>query len=104
MYALTCNEGYKYPGAEPTYVIEIVSVGAGLAAIASDQSLSLFNPLELGHGPSTRLQTNHGNLATVKPYDAANSTVATTGENGIVSMWDLRLDPGRARILDLGGR
>lgn len=102
MFLLDFKDGFQYRGAEPVYVLEIIPLGAGLAAIASNQSLSLFNPLRL-QGPLTNLQTNHGNLTTAKPYNLVESIVATTGENGAVSMWDLRLEPGKAQVLELGG-
>jgi len=103
MFLLDCKDGYQYHAAENVYVLEIIPLGAGLAAIASDQSLSLFNPLRLGQGPLTSLQTNHGNLGAARPYDFAESIVSTTGENGTVSMWDLRLEPGKAQVIELGG-
>lgn len=103
MYLLGCSDGYQQAGADPVYVLDIISLGAGLAAISSDQSLSLFNPLRLGQGPLKRLRTSHGNIATAKAYSVAESIVATTGENGTVCLWDLRLEPGNAQILELGG-
>lgn len=103
MYLLACSDGYQHAGPDPVYVLEIMSLTAGLAAITSDQGLALFNPVRLGQGPLTKLQTNNGNLTAAKPYNTAESIVSTTGENGSVSMWDLRLDPGNARVLELGG-
>lgn len=92
MYNLTGVDGYKYPGAE-TYVLEILPVASGLAATASDQTLSLFDPLRLSQGPLKKVRTDHGNLTSAKVYDPAASVICTTGENGTVSVWDLRESP-----------
>lgn len=103
MYQLTCADGFQYPGSEPTYVTEIIPLGTGLAATTSDQRLSLFNPLRLNQGPLKSIQTNHGNLTCARAYSFADSAVATTGENGTISVWDLRLDPSKARALQIQG-
>ena len=103
MYQLACTDGYKYPGSDPAYVLEIIPLAAGLAATSSDQRLSLFDPLRLSQGPLKTIQTNHGNLTTAKGYSPGDSVVATTGENGSVSLWDLRLDPASAQALQIRG-
>jgi WD40 repeat protein len=103
MYNLKCTDGYQYTGSEAIYVLDLIPLGIGLAAIASDQSLCLFDPTRLSHGPTKRIQTSHGNLAVAKAYNAAESIVATTGENGSVSLWDLRLAPAQASVLQLAG-
>ncbi|KAK5663747.1 hypothetical protein OQA88_4178 [Cercophora sp. LCS_1] len=103
MYQLACADGYKYPGSEPTYVTEIIPLATGLAATTSDQRLSLFNPLRLSQGPLNGIQTNHGNLTCARAYSLNDSAVATTGENGTISVWDLRLDPSNARALQIQG-
>ncbi|KAL1842516.1 hypothetical protein VTK73DRAFT_3107 [Phialemonium thermophilum] len=102
MYALACRDGYQYSGPGPVYVTEIVPLASGLAAVASDQSLHLFHPLRLREGPSKRLRTDHGNVTAAKVYSFADSVVATAGENGTVSLWDLRLGPSAAHVLRLG--
>jgi WD40 repeat protein len=103
MYNLKCTDDYHYTGSEAIYVLDLIPLGTGLAAIASDQSLCLFDPTRLSHGPTKRIRTGHGNLAVAKAYNAAESIVATTGENGSVSLWDLRLAPTQASVLQLAG-
>lgn len=102
MYELVCSDGYKHPTPE-TYILDILPVASGLAATASDQSLILFDPLRLSQGPIKKVKTDHGNLTTAKVYSAADSIICTTGENGTVSVWDLRLDPANARAMQIGG-
>jgi hypothetical protein len=102
MYQLINTEGYKYPGQE-TYVLDILPVATGFATTASDQTLSLFDPLRLSQGPVKQIRTDHGNLTAAKVYSAADSVVCTAGENGTISVWDMRLDPSHARALQIGG-
>lgn len=102
MYHLAKTEGYWYPGRE-TYVLDILPVAAGFAATASDQTVGLFDPRRLSQGPVKTITTDHGNLTAAKVYSAADSVVCTAGENGTVSVWDLRLDPSNARALQIGG-
>ncbi|KAL0468977.1 WD40-repeat-containing domain protein [Neurospora intermedia] len=102
MYALSCTDGFKYPGSEPTYITDIIPVSAGLAAVGSDQSLSIFNPLRLNQGPLKKVQTNHGNISCAEVFSVGNSIVATAGENGTVSLWDLRSDAANTPVLQIG--
>ncbi len=105
MYQLACADRYRYPGRdEAPYVLEIIPLTAGLAATSSNQQLSLFDPLRLSQGPVKTIATDHGNLTSAKAYSPGESIVATTGENGTVSIWDLRLDPSNARALQIGGK
>ncbi|KAK4150758.1 hypothetical protein C8A00DRAFT_36657, partial [Chaetomidium leptoderma] len=102
MYQLVNTEGYKYPD-QGTYVLDILPVATGFAVTASDQTLSLFDPLRLSQGPVKKIRTDHGNLTAAKVYSAGDSVICTTGENGSISVWDLRLDPSNARALQIGG-
>ncbi|KAL2129143.1 hypothetical protein VTI74DRAFT_8178 [Chaetomium olivicolor] len=102
MYNLVNADGYKYPGQE-TYVLDILPIATGFATTGSDQTLSLFDPLRLSQGPVKKIRTDHGNLTAAKVYSAADSVICTTGENGTVSVWDLRLDPSKAKAMQIGG-
>ncbi|GKT43162.1 putative white-brown complex 30 [Colletotrichum spaethianum] len=90
MYNLSCIDGHHFSSQQDVYVLDIQRLGAGLAAISSDQKLSLFNPARLGHGPIKSYPTSHGNLTCLKTFDWQNSIVCTAGENGEVSVWDMR--------------
>jgi WD40 repeat protein len=103
MYMLTCSDGYQYRDPGGVYVLDVIPCGSGLAAISSNQTISLFNPLFINEGPVKVIRTNHGNLSTARVYNAGESIIATTGENGSISLWDLRLDPGNALALQLSG-
>lgn len=99
MYPLSCVEGYQFPRPGDVYILEIVSVAAGLASISSKQELSLCNPLRLSQGPLRTLQTLHGNITSLAVLDAAASVVCTAGENGTLSVWDLRTDAARVQTI-----
>ncbi|KAK0630162.1 WD40-repeat-containing domain protein [Bombardia bombarda] len=103
MYMLSCAAGYKYPGAEAPYVLDIIPLAAGLAVTSSDQSLCLFDPTRLGLGPAKIIRTNHGHLTSAKAYNASESIISTAGENGSISVWDFRLDPSKAEALRIQG-
>ena len=97
MYSLNCIDEYRIPTREEVYVLDIIPFTSGPATISSDQKLSLFNPLSLKTGPTVNLVTGHGNITCARAFDAANSVVCTAGENGTVSLWDLRHDVRQAK-------
>ncbi|KAL6702021.1 WD40-repeat-containing domain protein [Trichoderma pleuroticola] len=90
MYTLTNIDQHHFSGPEDVYVLEAHKTASGLVTVASDQTLSLFNPARLGTGPVARLRTEHGNVTTLRVFDAGTSVVCTAGENGSVGVWDLR--------------
>jgi hypothetical protein len=102
MYNLLCADGFKYPKQE-TYVLDLLPTAAGLAVTASDQTVSIFDPLGLSQGPIKQVTTDHGNLRAAKVYSPIESIICTAGENGTVAVWDLRQAPGNAKALQLGG-
>jgi hypothetical protein len=103
MYNLWSLDEYQYPGGENApYVLSIFPVAAGLAATASDGTLSVFDPVKLANGPAKRISTQQGTLSAARPYNAAQSAVATAGQDGKVFLWDLRQN-GSAPALQLQG-
>lgn len=102
MYELSRVDGYQYP--DGAYVVELMPTKSGLVASSSNQTISLFDPYKLSQGPVQRIQTDHGNLTSTRVYKAEDSHVCSTGQNGTISLWDLRLDPSRAQALriDMG--
>lgn len=104
MYNLTKFDAFQNSGRDPAYVLEIIPVAGGLAAISSDQNLTLFDPRRLSQGPLQTIRTSHGNITCAKAFDESNSILCTAGENGTVSVWDLRLDGSNAQIAAPTGR
>ncbi|KAK7984887.1 WD domain-containing protein [Apiospora saccharicola] len=101
MFNLSCVDGFRFPGLEEVYILDLVPLAQGPATISSDQKLCAFNPLSLRPGPVTTLQTKHGNLTCAKAFDLVGSVVCTAGEDGSVSLWDLRKDPREAEVARL---
>jgi WD repeat-containing protein 89 len=101
MYPLTCIDQYRAPTREEVYVLDILPFASGPATISSDQKLSLFNPLSLKTGPTVDIVTNHGNITCARVFDPTNSVLCTAGENGTISMWDLRQDVRQAEVVRL---
>ncbi|KAK2004717.1 WD domain-containing protein [Colletotrichum falcatum] len=97
MYNLSCVDGHHFLNQVDVYVLDIQRLNAGLAAISSDQKLSLFNPARLGQGPIKSYPTSHDNLTCLKTFDWQNSIVCTAGENGEVSVWDMR-EPSKSQV------
>jgi len=103
MFNLSCVDGFRYPGLDEVYVLDLIPLAQGPATISTDQKLCAFNPLSLRPGPLTTLQTKHGNLTCAKAFDLVGSVVCTAGEDGSVSLWDLRKDPREAEVARLTG-
>ncbi|KAL8393312.1 hypothetical protein RB595_003192 [Gaeumannomyces hyphopodioides] len=92
MYLLSNLDVYQFPASagEPVYVLDLHTILSGLAAISSDQSLSLFDLSSLSKGPVRSFKTSHGNLTVARPFDHSQSAVCTAGSDGSVAIWDLR--------------
>ncbi|KAK4231191.1 WD40-repeat-containing domain protein [Podospora fimiseda] len=105
MYNLTGVDGYQYRFTpdDPIYVLDILPVATGLAATASDQTLSLFDPSSLNQGPLKTIKLDHGYGTVAKVYDSSESIICTTGENGNISVWDLRHEPLKAPAMKIQG-
>lgn len=98
MYTLSNVAQYHFSGPDEVYVLDVHRTNAGLAAISSDQRLSLLGPARLRDGPVAAWKTEHGNLTSLRVFDGNNSLVCTAGEDGSVGVWDLRLRGAAARV------
>ncbi|KAG5970618.1 hypothetical protein E4U55_001541 [Claviceps digitariae] len=99
MYPLTnvAHLSLATPSQE-TYVLDLHRTSAGLAALSSDQHLSLLSPARLADGPVRKWRTQHGNVTALRVYDEAAGVVCTAGEDGTVGVWDLRGAGEAARV------
>ncbi|KHN94553.1 WD40 repeat-like-containing domain protein [Metarhizium album ARSEF 1941] len=103
MYTLANIATQRFSGPEETYVLGVDRTEAGLAAISSDQQLTLLSPARLGGGAVASWQTQHGSLTSLRVLDASRSLACTAGEDGTVSVWDLRLRGAAARVAQFSG-
>lgn len=90
MYNLIASDGFQFSSPGEVYALDAQRMQAGLATITSDQRLSLLDPARLSQGPVQSHRTEHGNLGSLRIFDAATSAVCTTGDSGEVAVWDLR--------------
>ncbi|PFH57431.1 hypothetical protein XA68_15091 [Ophiocordyceps unilateralis] len=74
--------------ASDAYVLDLRRTVAGLAAISSDQRLTLLDAQTLAVTSSRTL--THGNSTSLAPLGPSSNIVCTAGEDGSVAMWDVR--------------
>ncbi|OAA62270.1 WD domain protein [Cordyceps fumosorosea ARSEF 2679] len=100
MYNLANVESHRFGGRqeEPAvYITEIARTGLGLAAIATDNAISLLDPARLAAGPVAAWHAPHGESVTaLRTLDDA--LVCTAGEDGTVAVWDLRIKDAAAKV------
>jgi hypothetical protein len=94
MYTLDNVDFFQISDPTNTYIYDIVPVAAGLAAISSDDSLRLLNPLALNGTPLNSIRRVNTDVTCLK---AVNTTaegdaliVCTAGRDGRVCLLDPR--------------
>lgn len=80
MYTLREAASFHIPD---TYVLDVANTPRGLLSLSSDHRLSLLRH-DLG-GAVTSVATGHGVMGVV-----GDGVVCTAGEDGSVSVWDMR--------------
>lgn len=94
MYSLTDIGAFKITDPVDTYVYEIVPCASGIAAISSDDSLRLLNPLALDGYPLNSIRTVNKEVTCLKAVNEVvegdASVVVTAGRDGRVCLVDLR--------------
>lgn len=102
MYTLANLESHRFGRGESVYVTEIARTAAGLAAISTDNALSLLDPARLSAGPVATWQTAHG--ASVTALRVLDGGLAcTAGEDGTVAVWDLKMKGASAKVAQFKG-
>ncbi|KAM0742060.1 hypothetical protein ACQRIT_002237 [Beauveria bassiana] len=97
MYALANLESHRFGRGDSVYVTEIARTAVGLAAISTDNALSLLDPTRLTAGPIATWTAAHG--ASVTALRVLDGGLAcTAGEDGTVAVWDLRMKGAAARV------
>lgn len=92
MYSLTAIDAFEITSPENTYVYDIVPCAAGLAAISSDDSLRLLDPLALSGPPLNAIPTVNEHVTCLKVAEEEGSTtvIVTAGRDGRVCLIDPR--------------
>lgn len=101
MYTLANLDSHRFARGT-VYVTEIARTAAGLAAITTDNALSLLDPTRLSVGPIASWQTEHG--ASVTALRVLDGGLAcTAGEDGTVAVWDLKMKGASAKVAQFKG-
>lgn len=109
MYNLRTTSSFHVAKPAGTYVYDIVPVAAGLAAISSDDSLRLLDPLALNAGPVNEIKKVNADVTCLKAVSVGGEgdavVVCTAGRDGRVALWDPRSGAkvGEVRSGELGG-
>ncbi|KAB8269809.1 WD40-repeat-containing domain protein [Aspergillus minisclerotigenes] len=90
MHTLKATASSSLSLAQDNYIYSIASSSPGsFAAIASDDSLRVFDAASLSH-VSVVASDAHKGVTSLKSYDAGQQLLATGGRDGKVKLWDLR--------------
>jgi len=94
MYTLSAVDSFHVPEPKDTYIYDIVPVAAGLAAISSDDSLRLLNPLALSGAPLNSIRRVNTDVTCLKALNTTTEgdalLVCTAGRDGRVCLLDPR--------------
>jgi hypothetical protein len=94
MYALNAVDSFHISDPKDTYIYDIVPVAAGLAAISSDDSLRLLDPLALSGTPLNSIWRVNKDVTCLKAINSSTEgdalIVCTAGMDGKVCLLDSR--------------
>jgi hypothetical protein len=94
MYTLNAVDSFQISGPKDTYIYDIVSVAGGVAAISSDDSLRLFDPLALGGAPLNSIRQVNTDITCLRAITSSTEAdaliVCTAGRDGWVCLLDPR--------------
>jgi len=110
MYSLNAVDSFQISGPKDIYIYDIVSVAGGLAAISSDDSLRLFDPLALSGAPLNSIRQVNTDVTCLKAINSSTEAdaliVCTAGRDGKVCLLDprsgARIGEVRTGVLLLG--
>jgi WD40 repeat protein len=86
--ALTTTSSLSLPA--DSYIYRIVSVGATLAAISSDDSLRIIDPSTLQEVSDGIVKNVHAGVTCLERIDNDHNTILTAGRDAAIRCWDLR--------------
>lgn len=94
MYTLNAADSLHISEPAGTYIYDIVPVAAGVAAISSDDSFRLLDPLALNGTPLNSIRRVNTDITCLKAVNTSTEgdtlVVCTAGRDGRVCLLDLR--------------
>jgi hypothetical protein len=108
MYSLNAVDSFHISEPKDTYIYDITRCHAGLAAISSDDSLRLFDPLALSGPPLNSIRRVNTDVTCLKAINSSAEgdalIVCTAGRDGRVCLLDPRTGQriGEVRVGKLG--
>ncbi|MCJ1292519.1 hypothetical protein MMC34_004070 [Xylographa carneopallida] len=83
-----------------SYIYCIKPVGRNLAAISSDDSLRVFDPVTLQVSADRVFENAHAGVVCLENVSADTESVVTAGRDGYVRCWDLRIGKRTVELKD----
>lgn len=91
MYTLEAVDAFHISTPPDTYIYDIVPVAGGLAAISSDDSLRLLDPLALNGAPINSVRKVNTDVTCLRALGGDDAVVVcTAGRDGTVRVLDPR--------------
>lgn len=90
MYILDASASFAIEQPSGVYVYEVEPVAGGIVSISSDDTLRLFDPSNLDHGPIYSVPKVNSEVTCLEALDHQGSIVCTAGRDGKVTILDLR--------------
>lgn len=94
MYTLDVVDSFRITEPADTYVYDIIPVASGLAAISSDDSVWLLDPLALNGGPVHSIKHVHEEITCLEAVNTSTEEsaliICTAGRDGRVVLLDPR--------------
>ena len=92
MYILNTSSSFQITSPANTYIYDIVSIGSHVAAISSDDSLRILNPLALNGAPLSTVKKANADITCLNALETEGGgvVVCTAGRDGLVNLRDLR--------------
>lgn len=94
----TASSSLSLPVENYIYSITAASPGSSFAAIASDDSLRVFDSTDIGRVSVIAPKTHSNGVTALKPYQQQQQVLVTGGRDGKVKVWDLRKGSGEVAV------
>lgn len=94
----TASSSLSLPAENYIYTITAASPGSSFAAIASDDSLRVFDSADIRRVSVVAAKSHANGVTALKPYEQQQQVLVTGGRDGKVKVWDLRTGKGEVAV------